>query len=159
MNASAYLAQVLLFVFISLYEHNFALVRTNFIFQSCLWLATAVGYAIYGSRLYRIIKSLPDQLGRTSKLKEVKPKSHVRSFVELQIGIGALVCTIDLFLKSGLLLIPAVINLPQDDVDYVVISYIALEIIPITLIIWILRELPPLNPEKRQLITYRSIYE
>ncbi|BBN03919.1 hypothetical protein MPTK1_3g00660 [Marchantia polymorpha subsp. ruderalis] len=132
-NALIYIAQAFLWVY--LWWSPSAVVETiSKLFFACVSLAAAVGFLLYGGRLFLMLRRFPiESKGRRSKLREV---GAVTAICFICFTIRSIIMSFSVFDKKADL---DVLNHPLLNA----ICYTLTEIIPSALVLYILRKLPP----------------
>jgi len=110
------------------------------IYLCVIYVVAAIGFVVYGGRLYMMLKHFPiESRGRSNKLKEV--------------GWVSGICTSCFLLRVGLLIFSTMTSL-EDSQDWFVGCYYGLvEVVPSLLVLFILRKLPSKKGDTRPVST------
>jgi len=113
-----------------LYNYTFFIDIAVNAFLSVIYLCAAAGFVIYGGKLYIMLRQFPiESRGRSSKLKEV--------------GWVTIICTTCFILRASLLIFSTVDRTIDVNDFFIGGYYFVVEILPSTLVLFILRKLPP----------------
>jgi len=104
-------------------------------FLASIFLFAAFGFILYGGRLYVMLKQFPiESRGRRSKLKEV--------------GWVSVICTTCFTLRAALLIYSTISQKIDARFWFVGAYYVVVEVLPSSLVLFILRKLPPKREDK-----------
>ncbi|OWM87747.1 tobamovirus multiplication protein 1-like [Punica granatum] len=132
-NGAVYLVQVCIWIFMRLTQNEVA-IEISRLFFSVVSFCAALGFVIYGGRLFVMLRRFPiESRGRQKKLYEVGCVTGICCTCFL---IRCLVVSISAFNK----------NADVNTLDHPVLNliyYTLVEVIPSALVLFILRKLPP----------------
>ncbi|KAK9678342.1 hypothetical protein RND81_11G205200 [Saponaria officinalis] len=131
-NAVVYTIQIVLWL-ILWWKPIRALVILSKMFFACVSLIAALGFLLYGGRLFLMLQRLEESKGRQKKLQEV--------------GYVTTICFTCFFIRCVMMCFNAFDQAADLDVlDHPVLNfsyYLVVEILPSSLVLFILRKLPP----------------
>jgi len=135
-NLFVYVVTLILWLLQYFWADSGFLAKAPNVFLATIYFGTAIGFLVYGSRLYVMLRQFPiESKGRRSKLKEV--------------GLVSIIC-VTCFTIRCVLMLYATFSEPgcgSDCVDeryyFILAFFVAVEILPSTMVLWILRKLPP----------------
>jgi len=114
------------------------------VYMAIIYLGAALGFIVYGGRLYLMLKQFPiESRGRQSKLKEV--------------GWVTVICTTVFSLRALLLLVITFVTQIELNDIFIAVYYALVEVIPALLVLYVLRKLPPRRTDARFTTPYQRL--